>query len=818
MNRTKRYKILAIAIMISSLIPTSRACSQQKIETWQIMLSQSLLKDEAIKLALEDIENTGSKLGLEFIITEDDKTVSHDAIIIGGPSKNNLTSRLVKQASVKLTGVDDPQGYEIISTRYKGKRIVIVAGGSILGDAYGLYWLWDRLRVFKTIPEINVKSAPALKIRFVSASDKQGLRNALRHRANWVSGGPSVNALVPWDVEPEKTNNTSNREQARALIQYAHALHLKFLVYEDEFSYHPSLLQEFGASLSPEDPAFWDAVQAKYRRLFQVMPEIDGIRLRTGESTRIGGNFKAFDVMHEGEGCDWSLAKRYRTFVKKLYNVVVREFGKIYYQRTWVTTAHEQHSQAQVYKEIFTDDVPVENLYLSPYLSQTDRYFHQAYNPTFNVTPHNMVVLLSSLDYHARSGSPVFPSFPGQYFQAGLLTIMAPESHNLKGAHFGIPAEDGWNTRNVTAYAASRLAWNHLEDVKTIARDFAAIHFGRAAADAMAEIFLLSPVAYKYGIYIEPVAYGDFRSLPHLRLNTFPAKGFPRLDHGKQHLEFLRKIYLRCKPWLRETLLYLDHGLHVAHTMAEKFQTAKPLFDDPQLAQGVETSLELTRMLITTNNRYVKTFFAYFTYREDPTEANRNQLEQLSIDLKDSMTRLLAIPGCDYELPGMDQLLKNVEEALDDLANANKMLENAPEPEEVKSIIAREQQKYAQALEQYAKEAVKFLHWEGRVDGMDLITLKNRSLDVKHLRYDAIQELSYQFLRPLPKQPVTVIPLDIQSRSFHPFVLEQPSAENDYTVTIYLSDYPCIGYSWWKFDLYFIPKAPEELGLEPPWK
>ena len=63
----------------------------------------------------------------------------------------------------------------------------------------------------------------------------------------------------------------------------------------------------------------------------------------------------------------------------------------------------------------------------------------------------------------------------------------------------------------------------------------------------------------------------------------------------------------------------------------------------------------------------------------------------------------------------------------------------------------------------------------------------------------------------------TVILLDIQSRSFGPFVLEQPSVENNYTVTLYLSDSPMHGYSWWKFELYYIPRPPEELGLDVPW-
>ncbi len=66
------------------------------------------------------------------------------------------------------------------------------------------------------------------------------MRQALRYGATWVSGGFSVNELVPWSVEPERTHNAGNREKLTELVDYAHSLHLKFIVYEDEFSFHPT--------------------------------------------------------------------------------------------------------------------------------------------------------------------------------------------------------------------------------------------------------------------------------------------------------------------------------------------------------------------------------------------------------------------------------------------------------------------------------------------------------------------------------------------------------------------------------------------------
>jgi hypothetical protein len=104
------------------------------------------------------------------------------------------------------------------------------------------------------------------------------------------------------------------------------------------------------------------------------------------------------------------------------------------------------------------------------------------------------------------------------------------------------------------------------------------------------------------------------------------------------------------------------------------------------------------------------------------------------------------------------------------------------------------------------------------VDGKDLLHIQGSKLQVEHLRYDPIAEMKYDFSAALPTEGVTVIPKDIESRSFRPFVLEQPTEANGFTTTVYLSDYPRTGYSWWRFELYYIPKSPQELGLDVPWQ
>ena len=208
---------------------------------------------------------------------------------------------------------------------------------------------------------------------------------------------------------------------------------------------------------------------------------------------------------------------------------------------------------------------------------------------------------------------------------------------------------------------------------------------------------------------------------------------------------------------------------------------------------------------------------SYFLYRENPTPEYKSQLTKYSEELSISMQTFREVPGFVYRLDGIEQLQVNINAALEDVVRAGEVLANAPNDAGIDKLIDDQQAKYVEVLEKYKDEAVKFVYWQGRVDGRDLFKVKGSEITIEHLRYDNILETSEEFSSPLPAKNYTVIPVDIQSRSFGPFVLEQPSAKNDYTVTLYLSDSPMHGYSWWKFELYYIPRPPEELGLAVPW-
>ena len=578
----------------------------QSTQNWQLVVPMQLQKEEAIKVVINDLKTFGQEIGIKFNVTDDRATIKSPAIIVGGSFLNKVTSELQNNSVISTQGVDDEQGYEIITSKTKNSKVMVVAGGSMIGNVYGLYWLWDRMRVYKTIPDINVIRIPTLKTRLSLAwgrltrqfdgSSKETMKLALRQSVNWVSGTPILN-LVPWDSEPENSINAKNRIKTNELIDYAHSLDMKYFSFTNEFTYHPSLLKENNATLSPCDQNFWNALQDKYRKLFTALPKLDGIEVCNDDISGFWDTYRGFDLMHKGENCDMPYVKRFQTFVNKLSEVVIDEFDKTYFHFTWGLVAHEQHYSAEVFREIFANDkVRVDDkLYLIPKITAGDRWWHQPYNPTFNQSPHQTLIGFETMNYYEGGGSNIFPTFAGQYYQGGIQSFLSPEKSNVHGVGMLVfPSKNRWDTWSAYSYVLYRLSWNPDEDINQIAEDFAAINYGQDAAKIMSEIYLMTPVAYKYGLHIEPISYGRFNSFINMRVNVFPAYGYPQIDDGREHMEFLEKIYLRCKPWEYETLDDLDHGLATAKKMVEKYKSVKSKIEDKALAEKMGNRLKMT--------------------------------------------------------------------------------------------------------------------------------------------------------------------------------------------------------------------------------
>ncbi|NQU52091.1 MAG: hypothetical protein HQ522_06085, partial [Bacteroidetes bacterium] len=623
--------------------------------------------------------------------------------------------------------------------------------------------------------------------------------------------------LIDWDVEPEKSNNAKTREEARELIKYAHSLHINFYSFAAEFTYHPSLLKKFGATLSPADPKMWDALQEKYRMLFDAIPELDGIEICNDDISGFWENYRPYDIMFDENDSNWSYERRFKTFMEKVHEVVSGEYDKMFLHFTWSLVSHKQHHQPAVFKQIFTEDLPTKNLLLMPKITQSDRWWFQAYNPTFNQTAHATAMSFETMNYYEGGKTNIFPTCAGNYYQAGIQFVLSNENTNMLGTAFrSAPQNFSFNTHSITPYMLSRLSWDPNEYIHKIVSDFCSINFGTETADEMADIYLMSAQAYKYGLHIEPVSYGQYNSFIHMRVGTFPSMGYPRIDGGKEHLKFLKEIYLRCKPWVKETEMYLDHGLETAIEMCSKFDKIKADVDDQKLADNIENKLLMTQRLIRTNNFYVKTFFDYFRYLESEIAENKNKLEKSYKNLVNAKAEFMSTKDFGYQLFGIDQILLNAKGALDNRSAEIAKMKNMPSREEVENTIRIQQARYKLVLEKYADEAVKFYEFEGGIDGRDILHIQKESMELEHLRWDPPFITNQEFFAPLPNKNYTVIPLDIESKPMHQFIFEQPSEQNDFKVQVYLYDLPG-GTSVNHFELYYIPRSPKELGLEIPW-
>jgi len=776
--------------------------------------------DAAVMAAVEDLTDAGKERGIVFNVS-DGMPGAMNAIFVGGPARNPITKGRVDAGVLKLEGVSDPQGFEIRKDTGVKADHYYVAGGSLMGDVYGLYWIWDRVRVFGHVPDLDVKREPVLDIRLTGGRNENDLRNALRYTANWVSDSWVLD-LLPRDSGPEAAESARKREDLKVIVDKAHSFHMKYLATCDEISLHPAMIEEFGVEFEPDNEALWDALQEKYRRLFRAMPELDGLQIRTGELTRIFGPYKKYDVMHEPREHPWPLDKRYRMFLKKMHEVVVGEFDKIYFHRTWTPEPDEQHSDPEVYKAIFTDEIPTKNLYLSPYMSKADRWYYQPYNPTLNLTPHNMLILLAILDYHAMGSSHVFPSFPGDYHQGGLQWILSDPNTNLKGTHFGMPsgaAPLGWDTWSLTAYVVFRLAWEPDEDLRVIARDFGAIHFGMDAADELAEILILSQRAYIDGIYVKPVAEKiTGNTLPHLRVGTFPIKGFPDIDQFRAHVEWLEdQMYKPSVGECDEAIALLESGHEAAIEMEERFGKIQDKTSNEKLAAQVAGELKMTRLLVETNMNYIKTIYAYFQYRGERSPEARERLAVCVSALDDSLGRFKAAPGFTYKPLGIEGLLVPAREALEDLDKAEAKLAAAPTEERTFELISEQQEVHKQVLSKLSTDTKPFFRWRGKVDGKDILCVKGGKLEIQHIAADGISVQEHEFFAPMPQKDGAVVLKEVESKAIGPFILEQPSKANDYTVKVYLFDAPP-GCNFWEIELYWLDKTPQEAGLDVVWQ
>jgi len=746
---------------------------------------------------------------LDLSLNIDDKLGGHPAVIAAADDLK-LACNQAEEGSKASLAVDigkpglHPEGFRLCQM---GARRWMISGNSPLGCSRGLSFVSDRIRAEGSIPTQEIEREPAFErtfellgvgsldigdppyydpSRYDEAIERAGkdLKVALLHGANHVIL-QSTHRIASWPQPPASDRTEIYRELYSEVAREAHSYGMKCLVIGDEFLYQPEMLERGRARLSPEDGAFWNLLQTRYRQILDGVPQLDGIAARIGEVIPIG-NIRAFDVVHNDSNL--SIEEKYRRFVGAMYQVVVNEYDRLYYHRTWVVNDWEQHSVASIFRSIF-DSIPRRNLIVSIKLTKTDQWWYQGFNPTFGQTDHETCVELEMS--HGPHGDMKYPDYMGEWFQAGLNYALG---RGCNGVFFGPPSRI-W--MDACHYAARRLIWDPSLQPRRLAADWASMVFGAEASEPIAEMLLESNDAVEKSLYILPYASTHaWNPIEHLMTCMFVVKGNPIVDGGRGHADFLREIYLLCKPKMGMAMSELRNGLAIHRRMVEIFQQARPKISNQELGQRCERGLSEEGLFLELNVAYVLAFLRFFRYEETPTEGNREEAAEAISRLRRAAHRYREEVGW-FSTIGIDTFLEIADRGITDLEDYGAFLKRQPTEEQVEDMIEQSRLMDEELIKNNDLE--KLLRFEADVDGIEVLTIEKDQLQTEHIASEQSRILGYEISRPFPEEARIVLrPIEARGTVY---VAQQPSAENGGVTKIAIED-PQDGRSVYIFEAY----------------
>ncbi|MCA9442419.1 MAG: hypothetical protein KC964_16575, partial [Candidatus Omnitrophica bacterium] len=87
---------LCVSVFFGLLFPAQWAFPEPS-EIWRFSLPPNAAADEAIRLAIQDLNETGQPLGLAFEISEGAPTETANWILVGGPDRNIAVQRFMAE-------------------------------------------------------------------------------------------------------------------------------------------------------------------------------------------------------------------------------------------------------------------------------------------------------------------------------------------------------------------------------------------------------------------------------------------------------------------------------------------------------------------------------------------------------------------------------------------------------------------------------------------------------------------------------------------------------------------------------------------------
>ena len=140
-----------------------------------------------------------------------------------------------------------------------------------------------------------------------------------------------------------------------------------------------------------------------------------------------------------------------------------------------------------------------------------------------------------------------------------------------------------------------------------------------------------------------------------------------------------------------------------------------------------------------------------------------------------------------YNLQGISAFQTLARRVMDDLENAEKTLKNSPTMDDLQAMFDEERENWKERLDE-SGESVLIATWKGSMDGRDIIRIKDGKFTIEHIADDPIMSPQIWAQADFPRDrkfEVVIKPLDVAG-NIH--IREQPSQENDYTLTLYTED------------------------------
>ncbi len=782
-----------------------------------ISIAASLADEQAVHVGVQEVQDAASAAGWS-VCSGGDASVSH--LIEVGLS----TDAKVAPVQPGTLPTLEEQCYRIRTTGEGGKTITSIIADGVLGAAYGLIWLADRLRTGHTWPPEDADCRPLypqrfgfLHLSFVPQDEppyvdmersKGRIQHAIR-QLDYVllSGGTGAifydtQYLIPWDDPKYGPRSAACRELLAELIDASHARRLRIYPMGDEFLYLPDWFKRTGATFSTDDPKLWEALKSKYRGLLKELPEIDGVLTRVGEVIP-RGDIMAWDIIHTGE--DRSLEGNYRRFIKAMYDVVVDEFDRHYIHRTWMVNTSEQASVPWVYERTFTSEIPTDKILISIKLTTGDQWEWQPINPTFGLTPHDNIAQVETGRAQDYFSGP--PDIAVEFVQAGLEWAL---EHGAMATMINNRAPWEENLFSCMEYVAWRLAWDPYQPLREIVADWVSATVGPEIAERVADMILDLDDIYRDGFHVRGASYHTWEPLRHVRTGWI-CKGNPYLDRGRGQHRFLRDHYLMAKPELELALRMMDEHTARYDRWLDSYRTWVKELPDPDRGRWLDVILARGRDALHINLAYVTAFLRYFDYEDNTDELHRERaveaVHELEEELKGFRSRSLlsksSFMAAD-NVQGIVEFLRFAKLGLEDVDRLKEQMANAPDEEEMQRII-EEAKKRDESLIEQNPDALLFARWKGIIDGRDLfrIDVDKGVCTIEHLLGDSASGREFD-IAPRPSGPgrYAVKLVEGQERGWG-YIVEQPSDENGNLLLLLMND-DLPGYGPYEVHIYWI--------------